>query len=383
MEHVYLDHNATTPLDPRVGEAMADAMSQLHWNSSSVHYFGQKAREAVEGARERVAALLGAAPAEIVFTSSGTESNNAVIFSSARRAGFKGHLVVSSFEHPSVETAMCDLEMAGVEVTRVDPGASGVIDADAMIAAIQPGTGLVCLMLANNEIGTIQPVGEVAIACRDLGVPILCDAVQAVGKIPVQVHALSVDYLSLGAHKFYGPLGAAALWIRQGQAFDSFLVGGSQERFRRAGTVNVPAVVGMGLAAEMAMQKIDERAAHLQALRDQFEAGLGSIPDVVIHGAGEERLPNTSNIAVLGVEGESLMIRLDLHGYAVSTGSACSSGKVEPSAALMAMGLPLSEALSSLRISFGVSNSESQVGGFLKSLAEDVVALRRVTPKKR
>ena len=360
---------------------MVASMSGLHGNASSVHYFGQKAREAVEAARESIARLLGAAPADIVFTSSGTESNNAVIYSSARRAGVNGHMVVSSFEHPSVDKATRDLESAGMEVSRIDPGTSGVIDADAMIAAIRPETQLVCLMLANNEIGTIQPVKEIANVCRNLGVPMLCDAVQAIGKIPVQVHDLGVGYVSLGAHKFYGPLGAAALWIRKGMPFESFLVGGAQERFRRAGTVNLPAVVGMGLAAELAMQEMSARAPHLNALRDQFESGLGSISDVVIHGAGENRLPNTSNIAVLGVEGESLLIRLDLHGYAVSTGSACSSGKVDPSSALIAMGVPPSEALSSLRVSFGAPNNEAQVEGFLQTLAEDVAALRRVTPK--
>ena len=289
-------------------------------------------------------------------------------------------MVVSSFEHPSIENTMRHLESVGMEVSRIDPGNSGVIDAGAMIAAVRPSTRLVCCMLANNEVGTLQPVGDVATACRDLGVPVLCDAVQAIGKISVQAHELGVDYLSLGAHKFYGPLGAAALWIRKGLPFESFMVGGGQERFRRAGTVNAPAVVGMGLAAQLARDELSTRAAHLQLLRDQFELGLASIPDVVVHGDGEARLPNTSNIAVLGVEGESLMIRLDLHGYAVSTGSACSSGKVDPSSALMAMGLPPSEALSSLRVSFGPSNTVAQVEGFLQTLADDVAALRRVTP---
>jgi cysteine desulfurase len=380
MERVYLDHNATTPLDPRVCEAMTSAMSQMPGNPSSVHYFGQHAREAVETAREKVASLLGAAPAEIVFTASGTESNNAVIYSCARRAGFQGHMVISSFEHPSVEKAMCELEKAGVEVARVDPGSSGVIDAELMVDAMRPDTHLVCLMLANNEIGTIQPVRDLTRACRERGVPVLCDAVQAVGKIPVQVQELGADYLTLGAHKFYGPLGAAALWIRKGLEFDSYLVGGSQERYRRAGTVNVPAVLGMGLAAEFVAAELDTRSAQLRFLRDRFEAGLGSIPDIVIHAAGEERLPNTSNIAVLGVEGESLMIRLDLDGYAVSTGSACSSGKVDPSSALTTMGVSTDEALSSLRISFGLSNTAAQVDGFIQSMSENVAVLRRVTP---
>jgi cysteine desulfurase len=275
---------------------------------------------------------------------------------------------------------MCELEKAGVEVARVDPGSSGVIDAELMVDAMRPDTHLVCLMLANNEIGTIQPVRDLTRACRERGVPVLCDAVQAIGKIPVQVQELGADYLTLGAHKFYGPLGAAALWIRKGLEFDSYLVGGSQERYRRAGTVNVPAVLGMGLAAEFVAAELDTRSAQLRFLRDRFEAGLGSIPDIVIHAAGEERLPNTSNIAVLGVEGESLMIRLDLDGYAVSTGSACSSGKVDPSSALTTMGVSTDEALSSLRISFGLSNTAAQVDGCIQSMSENVAVLRRVTP---
>ena len=266
-----------------------------------------------------------------------------------------------------------------MEVTRVAPAADGVVPAQAILNALRPDTRLVSLMLANNELGTLQPVAEVAAACRELGVPVLTDAVQAVGKVPVDVRQLDVDFLILGGHKFHGPLGAAALWIRKGTQFESWMIGGSQERRRRAGTENVPAIVGLGRAAQLAREELPERAARLAALRDRFEAGLESIPDSRIHCVDSPRLPHTSHVAFLGAEGESLTIRLDLAGFAVSTGAACSSGVVEPSATLLAIGLNAEEALSSLRISFGITNREEEVDPFLSALAENVSALRQAT----
>lgn len=379
MDAVYLDHNATTPLDPRVREAMLPWLGGRHGNPSSIHRFGQAAKNAVEEAREKVAALLGARPPEIVFTASGTEANNAVVFDVARRAG-RGHLVISAIEHPSVREAAARLQREGFEVTRVSPGADGAVPAAAAVAALRPDTVLVSLMLANNELGTLQPVAEVAAACRERGVPVLCDAVQAVGKIPVSVHALGVDYLTLGAHKFHGPLGAAALWVKRGTEIAGYLVGGSQERRRRAGTENVPAIVGLGEAAAVVLDEGPARTAHLAALRDRFEAGLGIIPGAVLHCAGSPRLPNTSHVAFPGAEGEALLIRLDLAGFAVSTGSACSSGTVEPSKTLLAIGLSPEEALSSLRVSFGVPNTFEEVDAFLETLAREVAELRRLSP---
>ena len=380
MDAVYLDHNATTPLDPRVREAMLAWLGERHGNPSSIHQFGQAAKNAVEEAREKVAALLGARPPEIVFTASGTEANNAVLFDVARRAGGRGHLVISAVEHPSIREAAARLQKDGFEVTRVSPGADGAVPTAAAVAALRPDTVIVALMLANNELGTLQPVAEVAAACRERGVPVLCDAVQAVGKIPVDVHALGVDYLTLGAHKFHGPLGAAALWVKKGTEIAGYLVGGSQERRRRASTENVPAIVGLGEAAAVVLAEGPGRTAHLAALRDRFEAGLGMIPGAIVHCAESPRLPNTSHVAFPGAEGEALLIRLDLAGFAVSTGSACSSGMVEPSKTLLAIGLSPEEALSSLRVSFGVPNTHEEVDAFLSTLAREVAELRRLSP---
>ncbi|HET9229432.1 MAG TPA: cysteine desulfurase family protein, partial [Thermoanaerobaculia bacterium] len=349
---------------------------ERHGNPSSIHRFGQAARNTVEEAREKVAALIGARPPEIVLTGSGTESNNAVMFGLA-----SGHLVISSIEHPSIREAAARLEKMGIEVTRVSPGPDGVVSAREITAALRPDTRLVCLMLANNELGTIQPVAEVGNACRERGIPVLCDAVQAVGKIPVDVRGLGVDYLVVGAHKFHGPLGAAALWVRKGQELSSLLVGGSQERRRRASTENVPAIAGFGAAAEAARLELDERRAFLSSLRDRFESLLPEkVPGAILHCTDSPRLPNTSHVAFPGVEGESLLIRLDLAGYAVSTGSACSSGTVEPSKTLLAIGLSRDEALSSLRISFGMTNRPEEVDGFLDALSREVAELRRVAP---
>jgi cysteine desulfurase len=378
---VYFDHNATTPLDPRVRDALLPWLGERHGNPSSLHRFGQAAREAVEAAREQVAELLGGRPPEIVFTASGTEANNAVIFDRARRAGFRGRLVTSSLEHPSVREAAARVEAAGMEVVRIPPGSDGVVPAAEMIAALSGDTRLVCLMLANNEVGTLQPVAEVAAACRGRGIPVLTDAVQAVGKIPVDAEELGVDFLTLGGHKFHGPLGVAALWVRGGVELDPYLVGGSQERRRRASTENVPGIVGLGEACRLARCEIGERRQLLTALRDRFEAGLAAIPDAVVHCTASPRLPHTSHVAFLGVEGESLLIRLDLAGYAVSTGSACSSGAVEPSKTLTAMGMAAEEALASLRISFGITNTLDEVEGFLPVLAREVAELRRLAPE--
>ncbi len=386
---VYLDNNATTPLHPRAREAMLPWLGETHGNPSSIHRFGQAARNAVEEAREKVAALLGARMPEVIFTASGTEANNAVLFDlggKAERPGhlaghLAGHLIISALEHPSIREAAARLAQAGWKVTRVSPGADGVVPAAEMIAALRPDTRLVALMLANNELGTLQPVATVAAACRERGIPVLCDAVQAVGKIPVDVDELGVDYLTVGAHKFHGPLGAAALWVRKGVEIAPYLVGGGQERRRRAGTENVAALAGFGEAAAAAAEELAERQTFLAGLRDRFEAELPlRVPAAILHCAGAPRLPNTSHIAIPDVEGESLLIRLDVAGFAVSSGSACSSGTVEPSRTLLAMGLSRDEALSSLRVSFGMMNRPEEVDRFLDVLAREVAELRRVTP---
>ncbi len=331
--------------------------------------------------------MLGAHGDDLTFTASGSEANNAVVFEVARAARFRGDIVVASCDHPSVRRAAERCAEQGMTVRAVPPGRDGVVAAEALLAAVNDETRLVCLMLANNELGTLQPVVEVAAACRQRGVPVLCDAVQAAGKVPVDVGALGVDYLSLGAHKFHGPLGAAALWVRPANAgrpappFDGHLVGGTQERRRRASTVNVPAVVGLGVACELAMRELAARHAYLLALRERFEAALPALGGIV-HGAAAPRLPHTTNVAFPGLVGHDLAIRLDLAGYAVSTGAACHSGVVEPSETLLAMGLPREEALASLRISFGMTNTMDEVEGFLPVLAREVAALRSLAARQ-
>ena len=377
MPPVYLDHNATTPLDPKVRAAMLPWLAETFGNPSSVHSFGQAAREAVEGARQSVAALLGALPAEIVFTSSGTESNNAVLSDVARRAGDRGHLVVSILEHASLRESAARLGQRGFEISWVKPREDGRVAVEDMLAALRSDTRLAILMLAQNEVGTLQPVAQVAAACRERGVPVLCDAAQAVGKVRVDVGELGVDFLTLGAHKFYGPLGAGALWIRRGIPFEGLLLGGGQERRRRSSTENVPAIVGLGVACDVAREELTARAAHLAAVRDRFEFHLRSRADVRLHCADSPRLPHVSHVALLGVEAQDLLIRLDLKGYAVSTGSACSSGAVEPSKVLLAMGYDAEEARSSLRVSFGVSNTLEQADEFAAVLLAEAAALRQ------
>ncbi|MDH3743637.1 MAG: cysteine desulfurase [Acidobacteriota bacterium] len=380
MKEVYFDHNATTPIDPRVLEAMLPWLGALHGNPSSVHSFGQRSREAVEKARAEVAALLEIAePTQVVFTSSGTEANNAVVLGAARSAGQGGRLVISAIEHPSIEASAVRLEEAGVEVVRVKPRSDGCVEPEAIESVLDERTFLVCLMLANNELGTLQPVREVAEGCRARGVPLLCDAVQAVGKIPVSAPELGVDYLVLGGHKFNAPAGAAAVWVRPGAVFEGFHLGGGQERNRRAGTENVAALVGLGAAAALAASEVGERGRRMAKLRDRFEGGLEGFADVVVHGAQAKRLPNTSHVALVGVSAESLMIRLDLDGFAVSAGAACSSGKVEPSRVLLALGVGELEALSSVRVSFGQGNDERQVDDLLGALGRHVGELRRLS----
>ncbi len=377
---VYLDHNATTPLDPRVRDAMLPWFSELHGNPSSAHRVGRRAKRAVEEAREKIAAMLGGRPSEIVFTSSGSEGNNTVIFTAARRAGEGGHLITTVLEHPSIHAAASRMRQRGMDVTEVTPDANGRIAAATIRQALRTDSRLVCVMLANNELGTVQPIAEISAVCREQGIPVLCDAVQAVGKIPVRVAELGVDYLTLGGHKFHGPPGVAALWIREGAPLESLLLGGAQETGRRASTENVPAIVGLGEAAALAGAEIETRQAHLRALRDRFEAVVAAIPDTAIHCADSERLPHTSHVAFLGLSGYELMLRLDRDGFAVSTGSACHSGQPQPSAALLAMGVSASEALASLRISFGMTNTDDDVEHFVSALVPAVETLRVRTP---
>jgi cysteine desulfurase len=374
----YFDNNATTPVDPRVREAMLPWLGELHGNASSVHRFGRQAREAVERARDQVARMLAVEPLEVVFTGSGTEANNAVIESSCRATVDRGpgHLLISAFEHPSIEESAKRFEERGGRVTRVSPESDGVIDAGRFTAAIEEDTRLACLMLANNELGTIQPVAAVEAACREVSVPLLCDATQAAGKIPVNVPDLGADFVVLAAHKFHGPLGAAVLRISGDCDLRPLLVGGGQERQRRSGTLNVAAIVGLGQTCELAASELESRSRMLAGLRDRFEAGLSEIGGAVVHCTEAPRLPNTSHVALPGLSAEVLLIRLDLEGFAVSTGSACAAGAAEVSPALAALGLGESEIRGSLRVSFGITNTPDEVDELLAALGRVTASLR-------
>lgn len=378
----YFDHNATTPLDPRARAAMLPWLGERWGNAASAHRYGQAAREAVEAARDSVARLIGAAsPLDVVFTASGTEANNTVVLEALVRSAGRGRFVVSALEHPSIPAALAAPIAAYARVVEVAPDRRGVVDPERMVAALEPGTALAALMLANNELGTLQPVAAVARACRERGIPLLCDAVQAAGKLALDVAALGVDYLTLGAHKFHGPLGAAALWVRPGAPFAPLLWGGSQERRRRASTANVAALAGFGAACDVAREELGARRERLAALRDRFETGVeATIPGAVVHGADAPRLPHVTSVGFAGVLNQELMIRLDLGGWAVSIGSACASGQIEPSPVLAAMAVPRELALGTIRVSFGPGNTEAEIDEFLPALARAVAELRAETP---
>ncbi len=385
MKRIYFDHNATTPVDPEVVAAMLPFFAECYGNASSIHTFGQQARAAVEHAREQVAALIGARPAEIVFTSGGTEADNLALFGVVRASRReRRHVITTAIEHPAVLEACRALEREGVEVTYVPVSADGVVDPDAVRRALRPDTVLISVMLANNELGTLQPVEEIARLAAEADVWMHTDAVQAVGKVPVDVNRLGVDLLTLSGHKLYGPKGVGALYVRGGTRLQPVLYGGHHERDRRPGTENVPGIVGLGRAAELARQRLGEESVRLRALRDRFEqAVLERIPETRVNGRGAPRVPGTTNITFSYVEGESLVIALDLKGLACSTGAACSSGAVEPSHVLTAIGLPREQARASLRFSLGRTNTEAEVEAAVELLAEAVERLRELSPLYR
>ena len=364
---VYLDNNATTPLDTRVLDALTGALRDVFGNASSIHKEGQTARRRIEDAREAVARLIGASPREIVFTSGGTESNNAAIFG-AISGDRRHHIVTTAIEHPSVREPIEELARRGHEVTIIPPGRDGRVRAEDVIAALKPETRLVAVMLANNETGVLQPVAEIGAVCRERGIHMHTDAVQAIGKIDVDVNALNVDTLSSSAHKLHAPKGVGALYVRQGLSLDRFMLGGAQERRRRAGTENVPLAIAFGAAAEWSA------AVHggVQALRDHFESELRKSFEVTINGESAPRLPNTSSVTFHGADAESIVIGLDLNGIAISTGSACSSGRVEPSKMLLAMGLSPEDARSTVRVSLSRFTTAEEIDRALAVLREVV-----------
>lgn len=379
---IYLDHNATTPVAPAAAEATGRALSETFGNASSVHHFGQQAKAALDEARASVAALIGAEASELVFTSGGTESDNLAIcgLADALEATGRRHLIASAIEHEAVLNTYKALARRGWTTTLLRVDASGIVSPDQLRDAITPTTALVSVMHANNEIGTVQPIAALAALAHEQGALFHTDAVQSAGKIAVDVRALGVDLLSISAHKFYGPKGAGALWTRRGVRLLPTQTGGKQERGRRAGTENVPAIVGMGVAASLARQHLDADAQQVGTLRNRLEAGiLAAVPGTARNGAAEPRVPNTSSISFDRVETESLLIALDLEGIAVSTGSACSSGTLEPSHVLRAMGLPAHRTQNSIRFSLGHDNTEAEVDRVIAVLRRVVEKLRTLT----
>ncbi len=379
---IYFDHNATTPLHPAALEATTRALRESFGNASSVHTFGQQAKALLDEARARVAALIGAEPAEVVFTAGGTEADNFAIRGAAEALESRGrrHIVTSQIEHEAVLNTCRALERRGWRVTWVPPTQAGVVEPEAVAAALDDETAIVSVMHANNETGVVQPIAAIAEAARRAGALMHTDAVQSAGKIPLDVRELGVDLLSLSAHKISGPKGAGALWIRRGVRLAPILTGGRHERNRRAGTENVPALVGFGAAAEIARAGLPEYATRLESLRDRLERGVvAAVRGAHVNGEGAPRVPNTSNISFDRVEAESLLIGLDLEGIAVSTGSACSSGTLEPSHVLRAMRLPQGRTQSAIRFSLGSSNTEAEVDRLLAVLPRLVEKLRSLT----
>jgi len=379
---VYFDYNATTPPSPEVVERVAAATQELFGNASSVHHFGQQAKAALDEARSAIASLIGADPSEIVFTAGGTESDNFALRGAAEALEPTGrrHLVATAIEHEAVLNTLKALARRGWRTTLVSVDQSGIVSPDRVREALAEDTAIVSVMHANNEIGTIQPVAEIAALARARGAMVHTDAVQSAGKIPIDVKALGVDLLSLSAHKFNGPKGAGILFVKRGTRMQPILTGGKHERNRRAGTENTPAIAGMAVAARQAAQKLDTEAVRLSQLRDRLEEGiLASVPGTVVNGGGSLRVPNTTNISFDRVEAESLLIALDLEGIAVSTGSACSSGTLEPSHVLKAMGLPVHRTQNSLRFSLGLFSTQAEVDRVIETLPRLVVKLRSLT----
>jgi cysteine desulfurase len=381
VQRFYFDHNATTPIAPEVLETMVQCLGQVYGNASSIHYFGQSAKARLEEARRRVAALIHADPKQVVFTGAGTEADNMAIFGAVRAArNDTRHVITTGIEHPAVLGPCAQLEREGVEVTRLNPGLTGIVDPDEIRRALRPETVLISVMHSNNETGAIQPVAAIGRIAREAGVLFHIDGVQALGKIPVDVEALGVDLYSVSAHKIYAPKGVGALYIRKGVRLEPLMSGGKHERDRRPGTENVPGVAAFGAAAELAGRNLHANAEYLGRLRDRLEnAVLGSIADAGVNGSRHERVPNTTNIYFEGIDGEALVIALDLRGFAVSTGAACSSGALAPSHVLTAMGLSPNRARASMRFSLGIGNTEEQVDALAGALCASVQHLRRIS----
>lgn len=374
---IYLDHNATSPLAPEVLEALLPYLTTNWGNPSSTYQFGSRLKTVLETAREQVAELLGASPREILFTSGGTEANNTALYAAVRARPGRRHIVTSVVEHSAVLEPCRALEQDGYCITRLPVDRDGLLSLTDLENALTEDTAVVSLMWANNETGVLFPVQEIAELCRARGVLFHCDAVQAVGKVPVDVRRVPVDYLTLSGHKIHAPKGVGALYVRRQAPFTPLIRGGHQEQERRGGTEPVPLIVGLGRAAELARQRLPEYAAKVQPLRDALEAGLlGSIPDTELNGHPSQRLPNTTNLTFRGIEAEALLILLDLEGICVSAGSACLAGSVEPSHVIRAMKPDTAPARQMLRFSLGTENTPQDIATTLDAVRRSVSSLR-------
>lgn len=383
MKTIYLDNNATTAVAPEVLAAMLPYLGELYGNPSSMHSFGGQVGEAVDTARERIAALLGAGPDEIIFTSCGSESDNTAIWSALQTQPEKRHLITTRVEHPAVLNVVQYWERQGYHVTLLGVDGKGRLDLDEYAAALSDDTALVSIMFANNEVGDIYPIQAMAEMAKERGVLFHTDAVQAVGKTPIDLRHLPVDMLSLSGHKIHAPKGIGVLYVRKGVRFRPFLRGGHQERGRRAGTENVPYIVGLGMAAQLSSDHMQEERVNVARLRDKLENGLlERIPDCMVNGDVENRLPNTSNIAFKNVEGEAILLMLDRLGICASSGSACTSGSLEPSHVLRAMGVPFNYAHGSVRLSLSRYTTEEDVDYVIENFPGVIETLRAISPFK-
>lgn len=382
MNRIYLDNAATTPVRREVFEAMVPYLTDKYGNPSSIHSYGREARADLNRAREQVAAAIGAAPEEIIFTAGGSEADNLAIKGTALAMyGEKSHIITSAVEHHAVLHSVESLKRLGFSVTILPVDSEGMVDPEDVKRAITPETCLISIMYANNEVGTIQPIEEISRIAREAGVLFHTDAVQAVGHMPVDVKSLGVDMLSLSGHKFYGPKGVGALYARRGVRLAPLIDGGAQERKRRAGTENMAGIVGMGMAIELAVSEMDEVSAKEERLRDKLMEGLTQrIPDVRLNGHRRLRLPNNVNMSFLYVEGESLLLNLDMEGIAASSGSACTSGSLAPSHVLMAMGIPHEVAHGSVRMTLGRYTEDADVERVLDVMPRIVEKLRAMSP---
>jgi len=383
----YLDYNATTPVDPAVLEAMLPFLADSFGNASSIHSSGQRARAAVDRARDSVAKLLGAKPSEIVFTSGGTESDNLAIFGltagvAAKSAGARKHIITTAIEHHAVLNSCQELQKQGLDVTFVSVGSSGVVDPEEIRRALRSETILISVMHANNELGTIQPIEEIGRIAAEADVYFHCDAVQSAGKLALDVNQLGVDLLSISAHKIYGPKGVGALYVRTGTPLAPQSHGGHHERDLRRGTENVPGIVALGKAAELAIENLQTDSERIAALRDRLEHSvLELVPSAQVNGDSSHRLPNTSNLSFEAAGGEAMLIALDLLGVECATGAACSSGAVEPSHVLLAIGLSPDQARSSLRFSLGRQTTDEEIDHAIAKIPEVVERLRALSPR--